>query len=231
LLLAAIQSLLNQRVCSFNSGNVYSTFLVRVAKRHQLEEPAFYSGGRKDAFAPSQTGTNVEWKSLGSARCTQVVVAEKRTRNGIKMHLSCRKEKQDFPPHTPGPLGCSSQDKICDIKCASQEALRHEVNSAVGICDDKMPVGDSCNSKGIRRGTLRYQLNSAGEGCVNNFSLAAMSPAIVRMCSLTDDEPCVLRVCSFRQNPWSRGSRPDPLATCRHLFAVSETSIRGSYSK
>jgi hypothetical protein len=72
----------------------------------------------------------------------------------------------------------------------------------------------------LRRRPLRHQvLPHSLEPCdciILSFH-AALSPALSILCS-------------FRR-PWRRGPRPDPLTTCRHLFAVSETSIRGSYSK
>ena len=93
--------------------------------------------------------------------------------------------------------------------------------AGIGSAIPSVPRRDNCEIKSLRRdiceiksrrGTLRYQLRPAGEGCVNKFSLAAMSPAIV-MCARSGD-------------PWRRGPRSDPLATSRHLFVVSETSIR-----
>jgi len=67
----------------------------------------------------------------------------------------------------------------CEIK-----SLRRD------ICEIKSLRRDICEIKS-RRGTLRYQLRPAGECCVNKFSLAAMSPAIV-MCARSGD-------------PWRRG--------------------------
>jgi hypothetical protein len=101
-----------------------------------------------------------EVKSLDSAKYTQVVAAETPTQNSIKTLFSRRKEKQDFPPHTPKPLGrssqdklcvtkCSSQDKICDIKCSSQDKICDiKCSSQDKICDIKCSSQDKlCDIK------------------------------------------------------------------------------------
>ncbi|KAJ5569018.1 hypothetical protein N7450_011504 [Penicillium hetheringtonii] len=88
---------------------------------------------------------------------------------------------------------------ICEIKSLRRDnceikSLRRdncEIKSLRrDICEIKSLRRDICEIKSLRRGALRNQLNPAGEGCVNKFSLAAMSPAIVRVRSLTEDEPC-----------------------------------------
>ena len=47
------------------------------------------------------------------------------------------------------------------------------------ICVTKSLRRDNCGIKILRRGTLHCQLRPAGECCINKFSLAAMSPAVV----------------------------------------------------
>jgi len=127
---------------------------------------------------------------------------------------------------------------ICDTK-----SFRRDICETKSLrrdnCEIKSLRRDICEIKSLRRGMLCYQLRSAGECCVNKFSLAAISSAIVLCVSLqtmssviveiyflASNKFCCCIVYLFRQSLWYRGSRSDSLAINKYFFVVSETSIR-----
>jgi hypothetical protein len=101
-------------------------------------------------------GVNFERKSLGTARCTQVVAAEGRIRNDIKDDLFLSKRKAGLSSSHSRAVGFSSQDKLCDIKCSSQDKLCDIKCSSQGkLCDIKCSSQDKlCVTKCASQGKL-----------------------------------------------------------------------------
>jgi WD40 repeat protein len=88
-------------------------------------------------------GVNFERKSLGTARCTQVVAAEGRIRNDIKDDLFLSKRKAGLSSSHSRAVGFSSQDKLCITKCSSQDKICiTKCSSQDKLCDIKCASQD-----------------------------------------------------------------------------------------
>jgi hypothetical protein len=106
-----------------------------------------------------------------------------------KMYASgrCRKTYPEWHKRRSFPVEKKSRAFLLTLP--SHSGVLRRIRSALPIT--LRGTGPAYSSL-PRRGTLRYQGRPAGECCVDKFSLAAMSPAIVRVCSLAANEPCVV---------------------------------------